>query len=118
LHVIDYKTSTSAAPVAEAESSIQLGFYLLAAMSDPELAELGRFTGAEFWYPRKDPNKHSIVTRSFSMSSIDDVHGVLEEITTSITAEQFEPVVGPHCDTCDVALVCPARDEGREAFML
>jgi superfamily I DNA/RNA helicase len=118
LHVIDYKTSATAASVADAESSIQLGFYLLAAMSDPELADLGSFTGAEFWYPRKDPNKHAIVTRNFSMSSIDDVLDVLEEITTSIIAEDFPPVVGPQCDTCDVALVCPARQEGREAFVL
>jgi superfamily I DNA/RNA helicase len=118
LHVIDYKTSATAASVADAESSIQLGFYLLAAMSDPELADLGSFTGAEFWYPRKDPNKHAIVTRNFSMSSIDDVLDVLEEITTSIIAEDFPPVVGPQCDTCNVALVCPAREEGREAFVL
>lgn len=118
LHVIDYKTSTSAASVAEAKSSTQLGFYLLAGMNDPELAALGTFKGAEFWYPRKDPNKHSIVTRRFSMSSIDEVHKVLEEITASIVAEEFPPVVGPHCDTCDVAFVCPAREEGREAFVL
>ena len=118
LHVIDYKTSTSAATVTEAKTSIQLGFYLLAAMNDPELTALGTFTGAEFWYPRKDPNKHSIVTRRFTMSSINEVHSVLEEITTSIVAEEFPPVVGPHCDACEVAFVCPAREEGREAFVL
>ena len=118
LHVIDYKTSSSAASVAEAKSSIQLGYYLLAAMNDPELAGLGTFSGAEFWYPRKDPNKHSIVTRSFSLSSVDEVHDGLQKITESITTEQFEPVVGPQCDTCEVALVCPAREEGREAFVL
>jgi RecB family exonuclease len=118
LHVIDYKTSATAASVADAESSIQLGFYLLAAMSDPDLANLGSFTGAEFWYPRQDPKKHAIVTRNFSMSSIDGVRDVLEEITASIMAEDFPPVVGSQCDTCDVALVCPARQEGREAFVL
>jgi superfamily I DNA/RNA helicase/RecB family exonuclease len=116
LYVVDYKTSASAASVAEAKTSIQLGFYLLAAMTDAELADLGSFTGAEFWYPRKDPNKNSIVTRSFSMSCINEVRDLLEEITASIAAEEFPPVVGSHCDTCDVALVCPARDEGREAF--
>jgi superfamily I DNA/RNA helicase/RecB family exonuclease len=116
LHVVDYKTSTTAASVAEAKSSSQLGFYLLGAMSDTELASRGTFTGAEFWYPRKDPNKHSIVTRKFSMAALDEVHDTLEEITASIMAEDFPPVVGPQCDTCAVALVCPARDEGREAF--
>jgi superfamily I DNA/RNA helicase len=118
LHVIDYKTSTSAVSVADAKSSIQLGFYLLAAMNDAELECLGTFTGAEFWYPRQDPNKHSIVTRRFSMGTLGEVHDALEEITTSILAEDFPPLVGPHCDTCDVAFVCPARDEGREAFVL
>ena len=118
LHVVDYKTSADAASVADAKSSIQLGFYLLAAMNDPDLASLGSFAGAEFWYPRKDPNKNSIVTRKFEMSSIDDVQDNLEEITASIIAEEFPPVVGPHCDTCEVALVCPARDEGREAYVL
>jgi superfamily I DNA/RNA helicase/RecB family exonuclease len=117
LHVIDYKTSTSAASVSDAKSSAQLGFYLLAAMDDTELASLGAFTGAEFWYPRKDPNKHSIVTRRFAMASLDEVHETLEEITMSIIAEDFPPIIGPQCDTCTVAFVCPARDEGREAFV-
>jgi superfamily I DNA/RNA helicase/CRISPR/Cas system-associated exonuclease Cas4 (RecB family) len=118
LYVIDYKTSSQAATVADAKSSIQLGFYLLAAMNDPELADLGRFTGAEFWYPRMEPKKYAIVTRNFDMSSIDDVHTRLEEITASIAAGEFPPTVGTHCETCEVARVCPARDEGQEAFAL
>jgi superfamily I DNA/RNA helicase len=118
LFVVDYKTSATPASVTDAKSSIQLGFYVLAAMNDSELCDLGTFAGAEFWYPRKDPLKTSIVTRHFSMACIDEVGERLEDITASIIEEDFAPAVGPHCDTCDVALVCPARDEGQEAFVL
>lgn len=116
LFVVDYKTSGKATNVADAKVSIQLGFYLKAAREDAELRELGACTGAEFWFPRAKPNKNSIVTRSFEPSALDDVVEQLAEITDAIGAEEFDPVPGKQCARCQLALVCPARDAGREAF--
>ncbi len=116
LFVVDYKTSGSAMKVDNAAVSIQLGYYLLAAQHDASLRSEGTMAGAEFWYPRMDPNKTSIVTRSLDPSKLRSVTAELEAITTSIATEGFDPVVGTHCDSCEVALVCPARAEGREAF--
>ncbi|MFV2000807.1 MAG: ATP-dependent helicase [Acidimicrobiia bacterium] len=116
LYIVDYKTSGTAATKVEAASSIQLGFYMLSAAQDESLAEHGDVVGAEFWYPRAKPNKYSIATRSFDPSKLADVEAELARITESILAESFEPVVGKHCDTCDVALVCPALEIGSEAF--
>ncbi len=116
LFVVDYKTSGSAVRVADAAVSLQLGYYVLAARDDASLVSKGSIVGAEFWYPRIDPNKTSIVTRSLEPSQLDGVTAELEAITKAIAAERFDPVVGKHCDRCDVALVCPAQPQGREAF--
>ena len=116
LHVVDYKTSGQAVKIQDAAESLQLGYYLLAARHDAALRHHGDICGAEFWYPRAKPRKTSIATRSFDIALLQSVTETLEEITTSIAAEAFQPIVGPHCADCDVALVCQARPEGREAF--
>ena len=117
LVVVDYKTSGQAVTVAEAAESIQLGYYVLAARADEGLCSFGPVTGAEFWYPRAKPTKSSIAKRAFDPGSLQAVATRLEEITTAIANEAFDPLVGPACADCDVALVCPARPEGREAFI-
>lgn len=116
LVVVDYKTSGQAVTTAEAAESIQLGYYVLAARSNASLESHGTVTGAEFWYPRATPTKHSIAKRVFDVGSLPAVTARLEEITTAIADESFDPVVGRACAGCTVALVCPARPEGREAF--
>jgi len=116
LYIVDYKTSGTPATKVEAASSIQLGFYMLSAAQDKTLTEHGDVVGAEFWYPRAKPNKHSIATRSFDADKLDEVEAELATITQNIVAEAFEPVVGKQCDTCEVALVCPAIEIGNEAF--
>ncbi len=116
LRIVDYKTSKTAATVKDAEASLQLGYYILAAMNDPELASIGTVTGASFWFPSAPPNKHSIVTRDFDMANLGSVRARLVEIARAIQAEEFEPIVNDDCDRCDFVAVCPARKEGREAF--
>lgn len=116
LTVIDYKTANRAMKVDEAASSLQLGYYILAAMDDPSISALGTITGASFWYPSPKPNKYSIVTRVFDMSNLGDVRDRLIEIADDIHAERFEPRVGRHCGHCDFRSVCPAQKVGREAF--
>jgi superfamily I DNA/RNA helicase/RecB family exonuclease len=116
LTVIDYKTSGQAMKVADAASSLQLGYYILAAMDSQDVSVKGTITGAGFWYPSPKPNKTSIVTRSFDMSNLDEVRDRLIEIAQAIHAEEFEPQVGPHCGRCEFQSVCPAQKVGREAF--
>ena len=116
LTVVDYKTSGSAVPVKDAEESLQLGFYILAAMADDDLAKIGEVAGAEFWFPYPKPNVRSIVTRQFDMAQLANVRQKLVEVAIGIRSERFPAVVGDRCDRCEFAPVCPARKEGREAF--
>jgi superfamily I DNA/RNA helicase/RecB family exonuclease len=116
LTVVDYKTSKSAMTVQDAATSLQLGYYVLAAMSDPEVAEFGAVTGASFWYPSAPPRKDAISTRDFDMDNLEAVRDRLVEIARAIQAEDFEPKVNKNCDRCDFLSVCPAQKEGREAF--
>jgi superfamily I DNA/RNA helicase/CRISPR/Cas system-associated exonuclease Cas4 (RecB family) len=112
--VVDYKTGSQMTK-AEAASSLQLGYYAMAAAESTEITQHGAIRGAEFWYP-KLVNAKSIGTRDFDMDNIEDVRLKLIEITSAIQAEQFEPTPGPQCETCHLELVCPARTPGRDAF--
>ncbi|MGI9667391.1 MAG: ATP-dependent helicase [Acidimicrobiia bacterium] len=113
--VVDYKSGKSAT-IAEAASSLQLGFYAMAVAADPRFAGLGSVDAAEFWYP-KDVLKRGISTRSFDMGEIDSVKDRMVEIADAITAEEFPPTPGKHCRTCSVAATCPAMPQGAEAFL-
>ncbi len=111
LRVIDYKTTRNAPTIADAEQSIQLGFYA-AAVTD----EMGEpVVEAEMWFPRTKANSVSI--RRLDMSRSDDLRQVMEEVTRAITSETWEPKVSDRCNRCDFRLSCPAWPEGRGAFI-
>ncbi|HKX74361.1 MAG TPA: ATP-dependent DNA helicase [Acidimicrobiia bacterium] len=111
LRIVDYKTTKSPMSQEEASVSLQLGFYLLAAASDPELVKVGDPTSAELWYPLGGAR------RSFDRSQLFSVGHELHRIAESIAAEEWNPTPGPHCGRCEVRLVCPAWPEGREGFI-
>jgi superfamily I DNA/RNA helicase/RecB family exonuclease len=111
LRVVDYKTSKTAVAVGDAKESLQLGFYVLAAASDPELASLGKPTAAELWYPLGE------TTRSFDQANLPKVAEALSQVAAAISAEDWTPRPGPHCGRCRVRIVCPAWPEGREGFV-
>ncbi|HEX5672160.1 MAG TPA: PD-(D/E)XK nuclease family protein, partial [Acidimicrobiia bacterium] len=111
LRVVDYKTSKTAAAVGEAKESLQLGFYLLAAGADPELAALGNATAAELWYPLGEAK------RDFDLANLPKVAEQLSQVAAGIAAEDWTPRPGPHCGRCAVRIVCPAWPEGREGFV-
>jgi len=112
LRVIDYKTGSNQPTLAEAKESLQLGFYLLAAGADPELAAHGRPTEAQYWHPAKDQP-----IRKFEASNLDLVEAKLRTIGAGITAEAWPATPGTHCKNCSVRLICPAWPEGREGFV-
>ncbi len=116
LRVVDYKTGTSVLSTAEAATSLQLGFYVIAASGDDELSGSGTISGAELWYPAAEPNKSGIVTRRFDMGQLDTVRERLVSIASAIRAEEFPPSVGSNCRSCRARLICSEWPEGEEAF--
>jgi superfamily I DNA/RNA helicase len=114
LAIVDYKTGQLIS-LDEAATSLQLGFYVIGAREDPDIAEKGPATAAEMWFPMH-PQKRSIATRSFDMSNLDDVEDRMTAVTTGICDEDWMPTPGIHCDRCDVRILCPAMPEGKEAF--
>jgi RecB family exonuclease len=114
LRIVDYKTSTSAVSTGEAEESLQLGFYLCAVASDPELLALGDPEEAEFWFPLGGAARTTV--RRFDLDKLGGVAERLLEVERGITAEQWPPRPSRDCARCAVRLVCPAWPEGREAY--
>lgn len=114
LTVVDYKSGRTAT-LDEAKTSIQLGFYALAAMEDPRTAGLGTVDAAEFWFP-KEVQKRGIATRSLDMDQLDTIRAAMVAIASAINAEQFAPTPGSHCRNCPVTSTCPALPQGAEAF--
>jgi CRISPR/Cas system-associated exonuclease Cas4 (RecB family) len=113
LRIVDYKTGTQQPTVSEAAASLQLGFYLLAVKTDPELSHLGDATEAELWYPECQQPR-----RKFDYANLKTVIDRLGALTGGILNEQWDPKPGKQCERCGVRLVCPAWPEGREGFRL
>jgi len=114
LTVVDYKTSRSPAPIAEAAESLQLGFYALAASRHPQVADSGQVVGAELWFPMA--NRKKVATRKFDMGLLGDVEARLAGIANGIRSEIWDPLPGPHCEQCDLRPLCPLWAEGGEGF--
>jgi RecB family exonuclease len=113
--VIDYKTSASPPGRADAARSVQLGFYLLAAGADADLASLGEMAAAEFWYPAKKAK--SVITRSLDLTLLDEVEDLMQQAADGIAAEDWTPATSHECERCAVRGVCPEWPEGKEAFL-
>lgn len=109
LKIVDYKTSKSVPTLKEAASSLQLGFYVLAAAEHPDLASYGPPVAAELWFPLADKRK----VFPFDMDSLEEVRDTLVAVADGITNEDWTPKVGSHCDRCSFRLVCPAWPDGR-----
>jgi RecB family exonuclease len=109
--IVDYKTTTSPKPRKEAASSIQLGFYLMAARRDPVAASFGEPAEAEFWYPLAG-SKHV----PFDPATLPLVEEAMRTVAAGIRAEDWTPTVSGDCERCPVRIVCPEWPEGRESF--
>ncbi len=108
--VIDYKTGRSVMDKPSAARSIQLGYYLLAAAADPEIAGHGDPTAAELWYPAA--RSKSLTTRAFDAANLEDMPLRLADIAAGIRGESWPATPNEWCDRCAVRLVCPAWPEG------
>ena len=114
LTVVDYKTGRTLPNTEEARSSLQLGFYYLATNADPQVAEHGPVTGAEFWFPLARTKQVGV--RRFGPEQEAEIRGRLEEIAGLIHQEDWQPRPGKTCGRCEVRLVCPAWADGQEAY--
>ncbi len=114
LRIVDYKTTKTPVKAADAAVSVQLGFYLHAGRRDPAILAHGSPEQAEFWYPMSTRKQK---WSAFDPARLTEVVGKMEEIGDSISAEDWRPQVGPHCENCDVRIVCPEWPEGSESFL-
>ncbi|MGH8910965.1 MAG: ATP-dependent helicase [Acidimicrobiia bacterium] len=110
LKVVDYKTSKTGPTLKEAAASLQLGYYLLAAAEHPDLAGEGPPVAAELWYPLAEGRK----VFPFDIQELDQVEAALADVAAGVTAEDWTPLVGRHCDRCAFRIVCPAWPDGGE----
>jgi RecB family exonuclease len=113
LRLVDYKTTKTPMTLREAAEALQLGFYLLAAQSDPAISALGTPVEAEFWYPAYEQKKQ---WRQFDPEKSESVGDRLTKAAAGIQAEDWRALPGPHCRNCRVRVVCPVWPEGREAY--
>lgn len=111
LRVVDYKTGTSVMTHAEAEESIQLGFYAMAVEDDPD-----QVIASEMWYPRHGSTK-SVATRKLDMNRLGELAETMATITGAIVSEDWAPRVSESCKRCDFRRFCPAWPEGKGAFL-
>ncbi|MEA2009713.1 MAG: ATP-dependent DNA helicase [Actinomycetota bacterium] len=114
LAIVDYKTGQLTS-LDEAATSLQLGFYVIGAREDPDIAEKGPATAAEMWFPMH-PQKRSIATRSFDVANLEDVESRMAAVADGVSREDWTPTPSSACDRCDVRILCPAMPEGKEAF--
>jgi hypothetical protein len=112
--VVDYKTGRTFTR-DEAATSIQLGFYLIAAGETPDIAARGLVSEAEMWFPL-DPLKRSIAIRSFDAAHLGAIEDRMTAVAAGVSAEVWTPIPGTACDRCAVRVLCPAMPEGVEAF--
>jgi RecB family exonuclease len=115
LTVVDYKTG-SAASLADAAVSLQLGYYLLAARNHEHVTQEGHVDSAVFWHP-KQIAYGKVTTRWFDTANLEAVRDDLVAIAGAIRSEPFDPTPGSHCRTCPAIAICPAQPIGVEAFI-
>ncbi len=111
---VDYKTGQLVS-IDEAATSLQLGFYLIGAREDPDIAAFGLTTAAEMWFPM-EAQKRSIATRSFDVSNLDTIEDRMTAVALGISGEDWTPRPGAACGRCGLRVLCPAMPEGKEAF--
>jgi superfamily I DNA/RNA helicase/RecB family exonuclease len=115
LKVVDYKTTKQPPSQADAASSLQLGFYVLALAADEQLSIHGAPHAAEMWFPLRE-QKRSVAIRQFDMEQLDAVRNGLTEASRRILAEDWTPTPSASCDRCRVRTSCPVWPQGREGF--
>jgi superfamily I DNA/RNA helicase/RecB family exonuclease len=113
--LLDYKTARNPASEEEAERSLQLAIYYLAALRDPELAALGRPVEMQLVYPARV--RHGRFTR-VGQHPGPDYAGQVEQrllpLLDGAAAESFDPDPHADCRRCAFKPICPMWPQGEE----
>ena len=113
--LLDYKTARNPASEEEAERSLQLAIYYLAALRDPELAALGRPVEMQLVYPARV--RHGRFAR-VSQHPGPDYAGQVEQrllaLLDGAAAESFDPDPHADCRMCAFKPICPMWPQGEE----
>ncbi len=113
--LLDYKTARYPASEEEAERSLQLAIYYLAALRDPELAALGRPVEMQLVYPARV--MHGRFTRVSQHPGPDHAGRVEQRLLALLdgaAAESFDPDPHADCRMCAFKPICPMWPQGEE----
>lgn len=114
LTLTDYKTAKWAPSFREAQSSLQLAIYHLAAKMDPELKALGEPLLARLVYPGAYMRDGSHTVLNQNAEEAEKVIEKLPGIIASVRDEDFRPNPHAECHFCKMRPLCPLYADGRE----
>lgn len=114
LVLTDYKTAKWAASPAQAQQSLQLAIYHLAATQDPELRSLGTPQAARLVYPGATYADGKPKAPTQNAEQADQVIAGLAGVIGAVLEERFEPSTEADCRWCAMKPLCPLWPEGRE----
>jgi superfamily I DNA/RNA helicase len=113
VNVTDYKTSRSPIWYSEAEQSLQLAIYYLAAKNDAEIAQHGPPLGMRLVYPghlsRGEPS-----VRAQNPAQAEAALERLPRLVEGVLTEDFRPNPEADCTWCRFKPLCPLWPEGKE----
>ena len=113
--LLDYKTARTPATDEEAERSLQLAIYYLAALRDPELAALGRPVEMQLVYPaRVKQGRFTRVGQHPGPDHAGQVERRLLALLDGAAAESFDPDPHADCRMCAFKPICPMWPQGEE----
>lgn len=114
LKLTDYKTSRWAPSRVEAEKSLQLAIYFLAARLDERLKALGEPKVARLVYPGSTWSDGNPKELAQTADKADEVLEGLPGMITNVLDERFSPSPKANCYFCKMKPLCPIWPEGRE----
>jgi superfamily I DNA/RNA helicase/RecB family exonuclease len=113
--LLDYKTARYPASDEEAERSLQLAIYYLAALRDPELAALGHPVEMQLVYPaRVQHGRFTRVSQHPGPDAATQVERRLLALLDGAAAESFDPDPHADCRMCAFKPICPMWPQGEE----
>src|SRR5215218_4928413 len=113
--LLDYKTARYPASEEEAERSLQLAIYYLAALRDPELAALGHPVEMQLVYPaRVMHGRFTRVSQHPGPDHAGQVERRLLALLDGAAAESFDPDPHADCRMCAFKPICPMWPQGEE----
>jgi superfamily I DNA/RNA helicase/RecB family exonuclease len=114
LILTDYKTAKWAPSYVEAQSSLQLAIYHLAAKMDPELSQMGEPQLARLVYPGAYRSDGSYQVLTQNAEQAEKVIERLPEIIAGVRGEDFKPSPLADCHFCKMKPLCPLYPDGQE----